>query len=228
MRPTTLIFASVLLAGGSLALACSSSDASENAAPDVDAGDAGPDVKRAPADAGSTGADAGPSTCELSRAYFVACKQDLNCGAKFDAWCAQNDQAINSDAYRRAEAKCLTTANCDPDRRGDCEYKSLASEAPTPAQAQLAAAYCQTCEPSDAIGCETRSTSYDPVAGPASVPDIFVAAWEFNDAVTDEMRTKCTGAALDAGTDAGDGGCAKAFAGCSADVYLAHLPDCPP
>lgn len=73
-------------------------------------------------------------------------------------------------------------------------------------------------------GCAARSTGYDIIVGPKSVKDIFVAAWEFNDAITNEMRTTCTGAAL----DAGDAGCEKAFAGCTADVYLSHVPDCPP
>jgi hypothetical protein len=234
VRPSTFALASAVVAvvaavGSSLVLFACASDSSAGTDDAGASDDAAVDAKKAPADAGTTAdADAGASLCAISEAYYVACKQDLNCGAKYAAWCALNDTAINSAAYREAELACLTTSNCDADRRADCEYKSLAAATPTAAQTALVTAYCQTCEPSDVSGCKTRSTSYDAVAGPPSVTDIFVGAWEFGDAVTSEMTSSCTGAALDAGTDAGDGGCAKAFAGCTADVYLAHLPDCPP
>ncbi|MBX3222967.1 MAG: hypothetical protein KF795_20820 [Labilithrix sp.] len=192
----------------------------------------------APADAADAAREAGEpdggaerptTTCGITRAYFERCgnEGDLNCGVDgFDAWCAANDSAINSEAYRRAEALCLTDDNCDGAKRRDCEYTHYADETPTASQTALVTAYCATCEPSDTAGCRTRSTTYDPAKGIKSVDDIFVAAWEFSDAIVDEMKTKCTGAALttDAGSDVA--ACAKAFAGCAADVYLDRLPDC--
>ena len=230
-RPLFLLAsASLALAGSLVAIACT--DNGSSSTPDDTTVDASVVTKKPDASSGGTedaGADAGPTYCEVVQAYYVGCKQDqnLNCGAKFPAWCVANDQAINSDAFREAEMKCLTQANCDPDRRSDCEYKILGAATLTSAQQQLLTAYCQTCEPSDTAGCATRGKTYDVVTGPKSVTDLQVAIWEFNDAVTNEMRTTCTGSNLDAGADAGDGGCAKAFAGCTADVYLAHLPDCP-
>lgn len=168
------------------------------------------------------------TTCEITREYIATCGGDLTCGAsKFDAWCAQNDKVINSEAYRRAEALCLTKANCDPDLRRDCEYKSYASATATAAQKAVVAAYCQTCEPSDPTGCATRKTTYVPAAGIKSVDDVFVAGWELADPIADEIRTKCTGSALDAG--GGDAAaCLKVFANCAGGVYVDRLPDCPP
>lgn len=216
-------------AAAALAIACSSDPSGGPATPVVEAGpgnDARSDGGGADAPSGDTGVDAG-STCEITRAYVVACGGDLTCGpTKFDAWCAQNDGVINSESYRRAEALCLTKANCDPDLRRDCEYKSYASATPTAAQKAVVAGYCQTCEPADPTGCATRKTTYVPAAGIKSVDDVFVAGWELADPIADEIRTKCTGAALDAGT--ADGGCLKAFANCAGDVYIDRLPDCPP
>jgi hypothetical protein len=176
-----------------------------------------------------SGVDANePSTCEITRAYFVACGEPLTCGeAKFDAWCEANDRAINSASFRRAQARCLTKDNCDGEKRRQCEYESYATATPTAAQQQVVAAYCQTCEPGDPTGCASRKKTYVPGSGSKSVDDVFVAAWELSDPVADEIRTKCTGGALDAGADAGDGGCLKAFANCAGDVYIGRLPDCP-
>jgi hypothetical protein len=222
-----------LLATTSTLLVIAACASSTEATTDADAGDAEADAKRTtPGDSSTEPVDAGPTTCEVSRTYYAACKLDLNCADKFDQWCDANDKAINSEAFRRGVAQCLVPTNCDPDRRRDCEYKTYNTAIATNAQKQLVAAYCQTCEPSDTAGCATRATRYDTALGPGSVTDIFVAAWEFNDKLSDEMRTKCTGSALDAGADAGgDGGasaaCVKAFAGCTADVYFAYLPDCP-
>lgn len=180
---------------------------------------------------------AGKTTCQLEREYFTGCKLDLTCSdTKFDAWCKSNDTAINSVTYRNGEASCLTQANCDPDKRKDCEYRTYNTATATPAEQALVGSYCQTCEPGDTLGCVARSTKYNVGGGPNAVPDIFVAAWELADPIVLEIQNKCTGSALDGGVDAGgdggapDGGaasCAKAFAGCAADVYLAHLPDCP-
>ena len=224
-----------LLANVALALvpiavvvACADSTGADGAS---DAG-SGPDsARRDGAGESKDGAvDSAPkSTCELTRAYFEGCGNDtdLNCGASgFDAWCDANDKAINSEAYRRAEAACLTQDNCDGKDRRACEYEHYNGETPTTSQSTLVAAYCETCAPSDVTGCVERSTKYDPSKGIETVADIFIAAWEFADTIVDEMKTTCTGAAVtDAGSD--PAACAKAFASCAADVYLTRLPDCP-
>lgn len=173
---------------------------------------------------GDGGAEAGAgSPCAVTRAYVERCKGELNCGASgFDAWCAANDGAVNSDAYRRGEAKCLPTVACDAAARRRCELESYASETPTPAQRALVDAYCRTCEPADVAGCTTRSTTFDPSSSPDEVSDIFIAAWELSDPLCDKIRETCTGAALDAGTTS----CAKEFASCSAGPYLDAVPDC--
>ncbi len=203
-------------------VAACSDDTSAPAGPSSDSG-------RRDGSAASDDGDAGSkSTCEITRAYFEGCGNagELNCGADgFDAWCAANDTTINSATYRRAEALCLTQDNCDGKKRRACEYAHYNDEPPTASQKALVESYCATCEPSDVAGCTSRSTAYDPAKGIDSVDDIFVAAWELSDDVTDEIKTKCTGAAAaDAGADAA--ACAKAFANCAADVYLDRLPDC--
>lgn len=243
VKRSLLILAFASLTGGSVAAvisACASDSSSTPAggddaatATDGPAADAGPDA----AD-GATGAEA--STCELTRAYTIDCNlgsdagDQLTCGAaKFDAWCALNDQAINSAAYRRAEALCLTHANCDGIARRDCEARSYATATPTTAQKNVVAAYCQTCEPADPAGCAMRKTTYDPAKGPDGTDDVFVAAWELSDTLADEIRTKCTGTALDGGIEAQlDAGgvanpCLKAFGSCAGDLYVTALPDCP-
>ncbi|MBX3258566.1 MAG: hypothetical protein KF782_02535 [Labilithrix sp.] len=232
MPPARLVLR-VLLRGAvgfaPVAAAAACSDGAGDAVPAGDAGDEAADAAReAGADAG--GGERPTTTCGITRAYFEGCGNDgdLNCGADgFDAWCAANDAAINSEAYRRAEALCLTDGNCDGAKRRACEYAHYNDETPTAAQRALVAAYCETCAPSDVAGCEARSTTYDPAEGIEGVDDIFVAAWELADAIVDEMRTECTGAAAapDAGGDLA--ACAKAFAGCAAEVYLDRLPDCP-
>lgn len=238
-----LCFALVPVTIAVLSAACAEDDA-PGLAPVEDAGTGG-SADGAGSDAASTvdAGDAGaPSTCAITRAFVEGCfgPKELNCGPdKYDAWCAKNDATINSAAFRRAEALCLKKANCDADRRRDCECKSYGSAVPTASQTALVAAYCATCEPGDLTGCKARATTYDPVKGPNSVTDLFVAAWELADPLTDAIRTQCTGAAADAGPgdagDAGDGGdagdpvaaCAKQFGKCAGDVYFAVLPDCP-
>jgi len=234
MRLSPLLFTGVVGAAGLAGLvvvACASSavtidpETAEGGTPAADGG--GTDARRDDAAvAPDTAADAAPSTCAITRAYVLACGEELTCGnAKFDAWCAQNDVAINSESYRRAQASCLTKDNCDGKKRRDCEYRTYATATPTAAQKAVVAAYCQTCEPSDAADCAIRKTTYDPAAGIESVDDVFVAAWELADPLVDEIRTKCTGSALDAGT--ATGACLKAFASCAGDIYVDRLPDCP-
>lgn len=195
--------------------------ATEDAAPEVDA--------RAEA-----------STCEITRAFKLECNigsdagDPLLCGAdKFDAWCAANDKAINSESFRRAQALCLFKKNCNPSDRTDCEYRTYATAKPTASQKKVVAEYCKTCEPGDQAGCITRKTDYDPTLGPKSTDDVFVAAWELNDTLDDAITAACTGTALDAGVAAsidagGDAApCLKQFANCAGDIYINALPDCP-
>ncbi len=235
MRRLLLIFAALALTGTALGAAVSacSSDSGSAATGSGDAGSVATNPD-ATADGGAA------STCEITRAFVLDCNagpdagDQLTCGpSRFDAWCALNDQAINSTAYRRAEALCLTHANCTNSARSDCENRSYATATPTTAQKNVVAAYCQTCEPADPAGCATRKTVYDPSKGPDSTDDVFVAAWELNDMLTDQIRTKCTGTALDGGIEAQlDAGgvanpCLKAFGNCAGDIYVNALPDCP-
>lgn len=211
-----------------VAAACSSSGSDGGATTTGGDGGATNDGGATRPDGGGTGDGGAGSLCEKTRAYVERCggEGELNCGASgFDAWCAANDQAVNSDAFRRAEEKCLgPDLACDANARRDCEYRSYGTETPTSAQSALVDAYCKTCEPGDVAGCTTRSTVYDPAAGPKSVSDIFIAAWELRDSIVDSIRTKCTGAALDAGADGA--ACAAAFASCAAEPYLDAVPDC--
>jgi hypothetical protein len=213
-------------AAGALVIACSSSTNTGSAsAPD------------ASIDAAQDAQGAGGSVCEVTRAYVIACSKDqpdagdqLNCGAaKFDAWCAANDKAVNSESFRRAQTECLPslTANvsCEPNDRKDCEYKTYATATPTDAQKQIALAYCQLCEPADVADCAVRKTTYDSAKGPSSVDDVFVAAWELNDALATEIKTKCTGSTADAGANVA--ACLKQFGSCAGGIYLDRLPDCP-
>ena len=242
MKRSLVFVAGLALSGSAVTAfisACSDETAANTSGADEAGTDAGTDRRSLPSqDAGvEVDARADASVCELTRAYTVECNvgsdagDPLTCGtAKFDAWCELNDKAINSESYRRAEAMCLLKKNCDGFDRRDCEYRSYLSAKPTSAQKQVVAAYCQTCEPGDPTGCATRKTDYDPVVGPKGTDSVFVAAWELNDALDDEIRTKCTGAALDAG--AFDGGadaapCYKAFDKCAGDIYVNALPDCP-
>ncbi|MBS2019777.1 MAG: hypothetical protein JST00_43340 [Deltaproteobacteria bacterium] len=224
-------FLAVPLGSATFGIACASESNTGGVTPEVEGGATGDATKKdtsTPIES-DAGADATTkTTCEITREYIATCGGDLTCGAsKFDTWCAQNDKVINSEAYRRAEALCLTKANCDPDLRRDCEYKSYATATATAAQKAVVAAYCQTCEPADPTGCATRKTTYVPAAGIKSVDDVFVAGWELADPIADEIRTKCTGSALDAG--GGDAAaCLKVFANCAGGVYVDRLPDCPP
>lgn len=241
-----VVLAALALSGSALAAlvsACSDETASTADSATEAGTDAGTDRRQLPGEDAAVEVDARAeaSTCELTRAYTVECNvgsdagDPLTCGAsKFDAWCALNDKAINSESYRRAEALCLVKKNCDGFDRRDCEYRSYLTAKPTNAQKQVVAAYCQTCEPTDQAGCITRKTDYDTVLGPKGTDSVFVAAWELSDTLDDEIRTKCTGAALDAGVAAaldagGDAApCYKAFDNCAGDLYVNALPDCPP
>lgn len=217
-----------------LLCACSETSAAVAQSPDGGA-DSGPS-KPAPAeptDDDDAGLDAGVDAdlCSLERAYEEACgKTDLLCDTREnqDKWCALNDKAENSEAFRAGERKCLTPKLCDTKLRADCRYKTYAQATPTTAQKALVTAYCATCEPG-VTACATNAVTYDTVGGPSSITDIFLAAWEFNDGIADEMRSRCTGNGLDAGVvDGGDAGaCLKAFSKCTGDVYFDHLPDCP-
>lgn len=221
---------SSLAALGALALSCSEEAAPAPVAPDEGAG--GRDAAHAGEVPGEdAGVDVGTrSTCAITRAYFDACGQtDITCGVAFVEWCEQNDAVVNSEAFRRAEAFCLTEDHCDGKERRACEYARYGDEAPTSAQRSLVTAYCAMCEPADVAGCSARSTSYDPALGIDGVGDIFVAAWELADPIVAEIESTCTSADADGGggTDAGPDACAKAFGSCAAEIYLARVPDCP-
>ena len=240
-RPLILVVG-FLLSGSALAAvisACSSNDTASGLGADEAGTDAGTDRRSLPSEDAEAEVDARAeaSVCELTRAYTVECNvgsdagDPLTCGAaKFDTWCELNDKAINSESYRRAEAMCLSKKNCDGFDRRDCEYRSYLTAKPTNAQKQVVAAYCQTCEPGDTTACIARKTDYDPTVGPKGTDSVFVAAWELNDTLDDQIRTKCTGAALDAGAFDGSADaapCYKAFDNCAGDIYIGALPDCP-
>lgn len=203
-----------------LVVACSSSESTPSNGTSAPSG----------TDGGSTN-DGGPANpgsgdvCAVTRAYVIQCagESELDCGAsKFDAWCKGKDQQTNSEAFRKAEVECLPKVGCDADARKDCEYKSYSGEKQTDAQRSLVEAYCSTCEPSD-TGCAARVVTYDTAAGPKGVTDVFIAVWELADDVVDQIREKCTGTALPAGSDP----CPKRFGSCAADPYLDAIPDCP-
>jgi hypothetical protein len=238
-RPLLFVAAVALSASGALAFAACTGNGSSGPGGEVKpepSKDGGTEDSPVPDLDGSTGEDTGPSesTCVLTRSFVTACNklapdggEELTCGdGKFDAWCELNDKAINSAAYRRAEQMCLTTKNCAPADRHDCEYRSYGSVTPTAAQKQVVAAYCQTCEPTD-TNCAARKTTYDALKGPKSTDDVFIAAWELNDALDDEIRVKCTGSALDASAGPDAAVCLKAFGNCAGGIYVDHLPDCP-
>lgn len=182
----------------------------------------------ATADDSSTGYD--PSkVCAQELAYLQACgveAKDVNCTATgFEAWCKENQTKVDSEQRARARAQCLVAPNCASRDRNACIYDVYNTLTLGPAQQKLVADYCQTCEPGVAT-CTTTKSRYDSSAGPASVDDIYIAAWELAEPLVNEIDRKCTGAAFaDAGADAGT--CAKRFAACAGDVYVDALPDCP-
>jgi hypothetical protein len=231
--------------------ACSSAPQGTSESADAGSGSdvAIPEAPKPRPDA-STNTPSDRTTCETTLAFAKACGtvDDLNCGSGFEAWCDANDRAINSDTYRRAEARCLVPENCELKKRIDCEYRSYSSETPTTAQAALVSAYCARCAPEDVAGCTNRATIYDPNLGPGSIENIFIAAWELNDSIVAQITSTCLGSLLsdggaptdasavgdaqagdaDAGTAEGSyAACEKAFGSCAADIYLARLPDCP-
>jgi hypothetical protein len=241
----------VLWASSAIAYACSST--SQGTSESSDAGSGGDSaIAEGPRPHGDASTNTPPdrTTCETTLEFAKACGTvgDLNCGSRFEAWCDANDRAINSDTFRRAEARCLIAENCDVNDRNDCEYRSYSTETPTSAQAALVAAYCAHCAPEDLAGCTKRATVYDPSLGIKSVENIFIAAWELKDSIVEQITSTClTSLASDAGpssdassvsdAEAGDadasvplGGyaaCEKAFGSCAADIYFEHLPDCP-
>lgn len=170
------------------------------------------------------GQPAAPETyCERMRGYSEECNLPLECGTNgFEKWCAQNTSAVDSDAYRRGYVQCATAQKCQTDERRDCMYRSYASTSQTPAQKALTQAYCQTCEPSDVAACAARVVTYSP---PGSPETAFIASWELGDALTDQIRTSCTGGAIDGGGSPAT--CAKAFDTCAGGYYVDALVVCP-
>ncbi len=238
-RPLFFVASLALFASGTAALlsACTDNGSAGGGAAG-DPGDPGADAKsdsRTSDLDGSTLPDSPSSlsTCEQTHQYITECNKlapdggDVpTCGeAKFDAWCRLNDEAINSAAYRRAETQCLTTKNCDGLDRRDCEYRTYATATPTAAQVAVVEAYCQMCEPADQADCAKRKITYNAAKGPTSTDDVFVAAWELSDKLDEQIRTQCTGSAVDASADAA--ACLKQFGNCAGGIYVDALPDCP-
>lgn len=209
------------------------SDGADVTSTAVGTADGGTDVAARP-DASDPRRDGGEedasarTICAITRAYYEGCgnEADLNCGsAGFDAWCAANDEAINSATYRAAEVLCLDGDHCDGADRRDCEYGHYADVPPTAAQVALVGAYCTQCSPGDVEGCKVSSTTYDRAKGIESVPDVFVAAWELSDVLVEEITTTCLGkGAADASEDPLS--CAKTFGSCAAGIYLDRIPEC--
>jgi hypothetical protein len=230
----SFVLGAFVLGGGGILFACSNGESAIGDNADGggtgDGGGTTADGSVSPGDdAGTTAADGGASLCEVTMAYEIGCGRsaDLTCGdAGFLPWCAQNDKIINSATFDKAELACLTQDNCTASKHHDCDYRTYGTATPTAAQAAMVAAYCQTCEPKDTAGCATRQTTYNPGAGPSSVSDVFVAAWELADPLVDQIRAKCTGPTLDAGADAGTAACAKAFSTCSGGIFVDALPNC--
>jgi len=242
MHSTRLTLALVVIAAsaGGVLFACSNGESSVG---DTVPSEGGADAS-SNADTGTPldNTDAGTSSdvdgsfdlCTKNEDYEVGCGRgaNLTCGdAGFIDWCHLNDKAINSAQFDQAELNCMTQANCDSAKRHDCDYQSYNNDKLDTAQAALVQAYCQTCEPKDVSGCATRHTTYDPKAGPDSVSDLFIAAWELADPLVTKIQQQCTGGALDAGadasTDAGITSCASLFSNCSGGVFVDTLPDCP-
>ncbi len=229
-RPLLLVFTLVPVA---VVLACSDDPAPAGGGGGADAS-VGRDASGDVSSSADTGADAAPAdVCAVERQHATDCKAALECGAGFDAWCKDLDAKTNSEARRAGERQCLTSDNCDKDKAKDCIYRSYAKAQRSAAQDALLTAYCQTCfaSPGDVGLCKAVAPAYDPVKGPSSVTDVFLAVWELSDALTTSIKDKCTGAAFDAGApaDGGDGGvdCARAFAVCAGNLYVDALPNCP-
>lgn len=210
-----------------LAWGCSSSQSTSIGDPAVDAGttskDSGNDDiaafdASAKKDSGPA-PDAGAITwCEVLKDKMDTCDNERQCGNKFDAWCALQTKT-NSALYEAADKQCLK--NCDGDARADCRYKLYKVSDMTATQKALVTDYCATCTPGAA--CASKTTTYDVAKGTKGVTDAFIAVWELSDAITEKIRTMCTGDAL----PGKNGDCPKAFGQCAADVYLDSLPECP-
>jgi hypothetical protein len=218
----------VLLCLFATGLACSSSQDTSIAEPAADGGGGGAGTDgggiaafdASPSkDSGAADPDAGTLTwCAALKDKMDTCDNERQCGTKLDAWCALQTKT-NSAVYEAADKVCLK--NCDGDARADCRYRLYKTSDMTAAQKALVADYCATCTPG--VACAGKVTSYDPNKGTKGVTDAFIAVWELSDAITEKIRTTCTGDAL----PGKNGDCPKAFGQCAADVYLNALPECP-
>lgn len=197
-----------------IAVACSS-EPSRSVSTDAGASDAATPAKDA------ARADAGPALtgalawCERLKSKMLNCDAELECGVDFDAWCAKQ-ATTNSRAFESTDTGCVETT-CKSSERSKCRYPGYASIGMSAAGEALASAYCATC--TEVPGCAASIRTYDGQA----VSDAFVAAWELSDAIINDIRTQCTGAAL---TITG-GDCVKSFGSCAANIYLSALPVCP-
>lgn len=172
------------------------------------------------ADAGQT--DATPTLSDAQRwcaelkAKMNRCDGELECGAKFDEWCALQ-AATNSHAFEVADTSCVNST-CTSSARSKCRYEQYNDIGLSNAGQALAEAYCQTC--TQVSSCLASVSSY---SASRAVSDAFVAAWELSDTIVDRIRTECTGAALTVTA----GNCPKSFGSCASDIYLSSLPECP-
>lgn len=228
------LFASALVASGSVLVACGNDTAAEEGdeAGSLDAsrrdgarGDGGVDTE-------VDGAPAAPSdvaSCKALKAYYDACGGEPLCPlATFDTWCLENTRSADSEAYRLGTIKCATAEHCTADKRKDCMYRSYGTTTQTTVQEQLTTAFCQMCAPTDLAGCTKRTKTYNTVGGPNVVSSEFLAVWELSDAVVEKIRKQCTGSgggAYDGGADAG--ACAVAFDKCAGEYFIESLVDCP-
>ena len=226
LRPIALLFALPVVA-----LAACEDDVAP-LSPRADAGSSGgADAATDGPSASDGGGDAAVAdVCAVEKQHGVDCSQTLECGDKFEAWCKEADK-VDSEQRRAGKRACLTKDRCKSADVRDCIYKTYNKATRTAAQEALLDAYCNTCFTGGGIGlCKAASPAYDAAKGPAGVTDIFLAVWELSDALTDKVRTTCTGGALDAGVaDAGDGGggassCASAFASCAGGIFVDALP----
>ena len=168
-------------------------------------------------DAGTTSKDSGNDDIA---AFDASVKKDS--GPDPDAgaitWCEVLKDKMDA-IYEAADKVCLK--NCDGDARSDCRYKLYKVSDMTATQKALVTDYCATCTPG--ATCASKTTTYDVAKGTKGVTDAFIAVWELSDAITEKIRTTCTGDAL----PGKNGDCPKAFGQCAADVYLDSLPECP-
>lgn len=240
MRFVSLFTLSLLLTTA-LASACASSEE-----PDADTdqeSDAGPDRAGGSSGAASSGGrtprDAGPDarpardggptpgndTCENELELYEACGFDQSVQCGLDGYvvnCRDNETAVDSAQRKAARAACLGLANCEPEARQDCIYRTYNDSALSAAQSALLTHYCAVCEPGNETACAEARLHYDPEAGIGSTDSVFLAVWELSPALVQAIDEQCVDSAAvgDAGT------CYSRFDSCAGGPYVDALVDC--